>query len=186
MNKDRERARGLDSAALGFSLIETVIAIAVIAVTFIGLIGLLGLGVANDQTSTEQTAATNIASSILADLRSTPASSSKSGRFGITLPTSIPGTSAAPFSGASPNYYIYFDNSSNWLPLGGPALYTSPQSPIPSGAAYVANVYLAQLGTVGPTVSQCNDLTRVVVSWPAQTTAIPAGNVDVISQFVLH
>jgi type II secretory pathway pseudopilin PulG len=182
----------------GFSLIEVVIAISVVAVTFIGLLGLLGLGVVNDQTSSQQTVANNIAASIFADLRSTPAYASpfKSTRYGLTLPTSNPGTSTAPFSGVSPSYYLYFDNSANWLPLAGPTAYTSAQSAVPTGAAFMTAVYLAQIGTAGPTatasLTQSNDMARVVVSWPAPTSAQvtagqpPAGSVEVISQFLIH
>jgi len=54
MNSNRGHAQSLKACALGFSLLEVVIAIAVISVTFIGLIGLLGLGVVTDQTSSQQ------------------------------------------------------------------------------------------------------------------------------------
>jgi type II secretory pathway pseudopilin PulG len=186
MNKDGERARGLRAAALGFSLVETVIAIAVIAVTFIGLIGLLGLGVATDQTSSEQTVANNIAASILADLRSTPTYSTTSSRLGLTLPTAPANattpvsTGATPLSGLTPTV-LYFDNN---------AVFISPINPAsaPANAVYVANVYLARIAYIGPTVIQSNDIARVVVSWPAKTPAgtAPAGSVDVISQFLIH
>jgi type II secretory pathway pseudopilin PulG len=195
MNKDGEQARGLRAAALGFSLIETVIAIAVIAVTFIGLIGLLGLGVATDQTSSEQTVANNIAASILADLRSTPTYSTTSSRLGLTLPiapanaTTPLSTSAKPLSGLTPTV-LYFDNN---------AVVISPINPAsaPANAVYVANVYLARIAYIGPTSTsatpiasliQSNDIARVVVSWPAKTAAgtAPAGSVDVISQFLIH
>jgi len=182
MNNARERARGLGADASGFSLIETVIAIAVIAVTFIGLIGLLGLGVANDQTSSQQTVANNIAASILADLRSTPVYAATSSRFGLTLPvspanaTTPVSTSAKPLSGLTPTV-LYFDNTAIFISLGGS---------VPANAAYVANVYLARIAYMGPTTIQSNDMARVVVSWPAKTTTTPVGSVDVISQFLIH
>jgi len=190
MNKDGERACGLRVGASGFSLIETVIAIAVIAVTFIGLIGLLGLGVANDQASSQQTVANNIAASILADLRSTPNYAYKpmgtgtTTRYGLVLPTSPANsttpvsTSATPLSGVTAQV-LYFDNSPAFISLGGS---------VPANAVYVANVYLARIAYIGPTAIQSNDLARVVVSWPAQTPAstAPAGSVDVISQFLIH
>jgi type II secretory pathway pseudopilin PulG len=193
--------------APGFSLIEVVIAIAVIGVTFIGIIGLLGLGIANDQISSQQTMANNIAASILADLRSTPtyagtpppsytATAIKSTRFKLTLPTSNSGTTAAPFSGINPTYYLYFDNLANWLPIGSSTAYTSVQTTAPSGSAFMAAVYLAQIGSVGPTTKpqslQINDMARIVIIWPALPSAQitagspPAGSVDVISQFLLH
>jgi prepilin-type N-terminal cleavage/methylation domain-containing protein len=192
MNKVRDRARAFRAGAAGFSLIEVVIAIAVIAVTFIGLIGLLGLGVANDQASSQQTVATNIASSILADLRSTPTYSATSTRFGLTLPTTPTGavnTSLTPLAGLTP-YYLYFDNSPSFLPLSSPLVYTAPQSPVPAGAVYVATVYLTRITYIGPTATsslpQSSDMVRVVVSWPAQASTVPSGNVDVISQFLIH
>ena len=197
MNKVRERARGLRAGVSGFSLIEVVIAIAVVAVTFIGLIGLLGLGVANDQTSTRQTAANNIAASILADLRGTPIYSTTSTRYGLTLPTS-PANSTTPVNDSTTpltgsgvtTSYLYFDNSPNFLPLASPTAYSSTQSPVPTGAVYVAVVYLTRIAYVGPTATaslpQSNDMVRVVVSWPAQTTTAPAGNVDVITEILIH
>ena len=182
-------------SAKGFSLIEVVIAISVVALTFIGLIGLLGVGAANDQASSRQTVATNIAGAILTDLRSTPAYSTMSPRFGLTLPTSNAGTASAPF-GTTPSY-LYFDNSASFLPLSGPTAYSTAQSPAPTGAVYVAVVYLSQIVSIGPSVStattpkvwpQGNDAARTVVYWPAQTPAgtAPAGSVDVISQFLVH
>jgi len=185
MNKVGERARGPGAGASGFSLIEVVIAIAVIAVTFIGLIGLLGLGVANDQTSSQQTVANNIAASILADLRSTPTYSTtgKSTQYGLTLPVTAPGSSATPLSGLTASV-LYFDNSPVFISL-------NPAS-VPANAVYVANVYMTRIGTAGPTatasLTQSNDMARIVVSWPAKTPAgtAPAGSVDVISQFLIH
>lgn len=198
MNQVRERARGLRAGASGFSLIEVVIAIAVIAVTFIGVIGLLGLGVANDQTSSEQTVANNIAASILADLRSTPAYSTvtTSTRYGLTLPTGPAILPATPVSDAASPLttgagatisYLYFDNSASFLPLAAPKVYSGVQTPVPTGAIYVAVVYLTRIACVGPTsLPQSDDMVRVAVSWPAQTTTTPAGSVDVISQFFIH
>jgi uncharacterized protein (TIGR02598 family) len=180
MKKVGERARGQRASVSGFSLIETVIAIAVIAVTFIGLIGLLGLGVVNDQTSSEQTVANNIAASILADLRSTPTYSTTSTRYKLTLPTTSPTSSATPLSGLTASV-LYFDNSPAFISL-------NPAS-VPANSVYVANVYTTRIVSIGPTASlQSNDLARIVVSWPANTPAgtAPAGSIDVISQFLIH
>jgi len=184
MKKRGERARGLRVGASGFSLVEVVLALAIIAVTFIGLIGLLGLGVVNDQTSSEQTVATNIAASILTDLRSTPAYSptGKSTRYGLSLPTTTAANSAKPLSGLTPTT-IYFDNTATFIAP------VNPGSP-PANAVYVSSVYLTRIAYIGPTAStllpQSNDMVRIVVSWPAKTTTIPAGSVDIISQFLIH
>jgi prepilin-type N-terminal cleavage/methylation domain-containing protein len=122
MNRVGGQARGRKAAEPGFSLIEMAIAIAIIAFTFIGLIGLMGLGVTNDHTSSEQTAANNIAASILADLRSTPVYATTSTRYGMTLPTSPANattpinTSAAPLGGIKP-VSLYFDNSPAFISM---------------------------------------------------------------------
>jgi uncharacterized protein (TIGR02598 family) len=165
------------SQAQGFSLVEVVIALSVVAITFIGLIGLLGSGVVTEQTSTQQTVATNIAGAILADLRSTPLYSAASTRYGLTLPTPVATMSLSPLSGVTPTT-LYFDNNSTYLSSG---------ATVPANAAFVAKVYLAGNGYIGVSPSiQSNDMVRVVVSWPAQTTTVPVGSVDVISQFLVH
>jgi Tfp pilus assembly protein PilV len=180
----RKQALVLRPGRQGFSLIEAVVAISVVALTFTGLIGLLGVGVANDHASSQQTVATNIVASILTDLRSTPAYSTtgKSTRYGLTLPTTAPGNSAKPLSGlpASGTPVLYFDNTATFISLGGS---------VPANAVYVANIYMTRIAVIGPTSTslfQSNDMARVLVSWPALTTTLPAGNVDVISQFLIH
>ena len=204
MNKVRERTRRLRARVAGFSLIEVVIAIAVIAVTFIGLIGLLGLGVANDQTSSEQTVANNIAASIQADLRSTPAyTTSTSGpiispRFGITFPTAVVSSSSTPLTTGSGAklFYLYFDNSPNVTPYALPYVpYTSAQSAstVP-GAVYAANVYLAEISSFGPKLTastgtilpQTQYMARIVVSWPTLTTATLRAASMSSPQFLIH
>jgi uncharacterized protein (TIGR02598 family) len=167
MSSTGKRVHPLKPEALGFSLVETVIAIAVIALAFIGIIGLLGLGVANDQTSTEQTVATNIAASIMADLRSTPNYSTTSVRYSLTLPTTTGTlTSVTPVS-------LYFDNNQNKIASS-------------AGAAYKAYVSLTQVVSVGVAPPQATDLARIVVTWPAQATTGPVGSVDIITEFRIN
>jgi len=159
----------------GFSLVEMVIALAVISVTFIGIIGLLGLGLISDQTSSDQTVATNIATSVIADLRSTSSSATKSTIFNLTMPTT---TASSPPLGSVTPTSLYFDGSANYIGNS------------PAGAVYVARVYLARIVLIGPTATaslpQSSDMVRVVVSWAAATTTTPAGSVDIITQFNVH
>jgi prepilin-type N-terminal cleavage/methylation domain-containing protein len=156
----------------GFSLVEMVVALAVIAVTFIGLIGLLGVGLASNQTSSEQLGATNITDSIIADLRSTPsyAFPYASARFGIPLPTTLTAMPTMPLSGATTTF-LYFDNLRNFMSLGGAA---------PAGAVYKAQVALAQVNSIGP-----SDMVNVTVSWPAAAVT-PTGSLQVLTQFQIH
>jgi prepilin-type N-terminal cleavage/methylation domain-containing protein len=171
---------GRHSSADGFSLVELVIALAVISVTFIGIIGLLGLGLVNDENSSQQTGATNIADSIIADMRSTPSysTSGKSPRFGITIPTTAT-TSPTPLASGTTGLVtsvLYFDSGSNFIQLGGA---------LPGNAAYGAHVYAVEISPFSDS-SRASYLVRVVVLWPAAATTAPAGNLDVISQYRTH
>jgi type II secretory pathway pseudopilin PulG len=192
MSRTWKPRRGITSCAQGFSLVETVIAVAVIAVTFIGIIGLLGLGVVSDQTSSDQTVATNIAAAILADVRGTlgniPGStvgsytvSPNSSVYSIPLPTTDT-VNSPPLSGASPSQVLYFDNIPNMVQAGGVP---------PASAVYKASVYVVQLshvgnGSGGIGQSQYNELVRVLVTWPAQATTPSVGNVDILTQLRLN
>jgi prepilin-type N-terminal cleavage/methylation domain-containing protein len=184
MKRRKKRLSGLGMESKGFSLVEVVIAIAIVAFTFITLIGLLGGGVASDQKSSQQTVASGILASIVADLRSTPdvcyetaysnntaagTITQKTTRYQITLPkpttseTSImlPQTSTPPppLKGVLP-IYLYFDNDQNELPLGNPNLYTTLTSTPPTGSVYVAAVYLpsAPIIAVGPDANSSTQL----------------------------
>ena len=197
MNRLGKRAPGLKPGANGFSLVEVVIALGIIAFTFITLTGLLGMGLANDQKSSQQTVATNIVTSIVTDLRSTPAYSTtgKTSRYGLALPTSAASSSTNPLSGVSPTY-LYFDDYQNAI---GSPVSTLP-SPAPAGAVYLATIYLTNLVSVGPlavvpatssssssaSLTQSTDMARVIVSWPAQTKTVPVGAVDVVTEFRIH
>ena len=176
----------------GFSLIEVVIAVAIVGVSFLAIIATLGVGTTNNQTSTQQTAATNIAASILADLRSTPGNvptsstpptytpAATSTRFSIQLPGTI--TAAPPLKAATVQV-MYFDNSGAFIAPANPGA-------APANALYVAHVYPAMLsyvglGPSGTSTSQYTYLVRINVAWPAQA-AVPVGNTDVITQYISH
>jgi type II secretory pathway pseudopilin PulG len=74
--------------ASGFSLIEVTIALGVAAFCLLTIFGLLPMGLSSNQGSMEQTAAANISSAILADLRSAqPLGANSSPRYGIPIPT---------------------------------------------------------------------------------------------------
>jgi prepilin-type N-terminal cleavage/methylation domain-containing protein len=182
----------------GFSLIEVVIAVAIVGISFLAILATLGVGITNDQASSQQTAATNIAASIVADLRSTPGNvpdnatynpSVKSTRFAIPLPQSAT-TGLGPLQGfAAMATAMYFDNSGDFI-----SLVTPGPGAVPANAIYVAHVYPVMLGYIPPapaggpggtTTSQYTYIVRINVAWPAQA-AVPVGNTDVVTQYITH
>jgi uncharacterized protein (TIGR02598 family) len=83
------------NSAGAFSLVEVVLAIGVAAFCLIAIFGFLPAGLNTNQTSTRQTTANGILSSIVADLRATPATappgqSTTSSLFGINFQGSTP------------------------------------------------------------------------------------------------
>ena len=70
-----------------FSLVEVTLAIGVAAFCLIAVFGLVPVGVQTNRNATSQTAATNIAAAVAADLRATPATSTTSSQFAITFGT---------------------------------------------------------------------------------------------------
>lgn len=185
----------LGTGSQGFSLVEVAIALAVFAFSFVILISLLGTGMGNNQKSSQQTVATNILVSIVADLRSTPnfSQTSKSPVYGflLTAQTAMPSSSSSPLTGSGvTTAYLYFDNNQN--ALENPPLTTLPTTP-PSGAVYLATICLSPITFVGPAtasspLSQTTWIARTAVSWPAQAaqTTPPVGNVEAVTEFRLH
>lgn len=72
----------------GFSLIEVTIALAVAAISLIAMFGLLPIGIQTNRAAIGQTDARAILSSVIADMRATPAANTTSSVFGITFATS--------------------------------------------------------------------------------------------------
>ena len=80
------RSHGSRSSA--FSLVEVTLALGIAAFCLIAVFGLMPVGVQTNRNATSQTAATNIAAAVAADLRATPRTTSTSAQFGITFGTS--------------------------------------------------------------------------------------------------
>ena len=75
------------SQAAAFSLVELVLALGVAAFCLIAVFGLIPVGVQTNRNATSQTAATNIITAIVADLRTTPTAATSSPQFAITFGT---------------------------------------------------------------------------------------------------
>src|SRR5947208_15223628 len=69
-----------------FSLVEVTLALGVAAVSLIAIFGLLVTGTQTNHTAVEQSASSDIVTTVAADLRATPKTSSTSTQFGITIP----------------------------------------------------------------------------------------------------
>ena len=71
-----------------FSLVEVTIALGVAGFCLLAVFGLLPIGLTTTSMSIEQTAAANLATEIMADLRGTPSTSGTSSRLGVILASS--------------------------------------------------------------------------------------------------
>lgn len=89
--------RSIVSAA-AFSLVELTLAIGIAAFCLIAVFGLMPVGVQTNRNATSQTAATNIMTAVVTDLRATPTTTTTSAQFGITFGTT--GTQTRYFDGA--------------------------------------------------------------------------------------
>jgi type II secretory pathway pseudopilin PulG len=71
----------------GFSLVEVTLALGIAAFCLIAVFGLVPIGVQTNRNATSQTAATNIISSVVADIRATPNANPTSAQFSINIPS---------------------------------------------------------------------------------------------------
>jgi len=70
-----------------FSLVEVTMALGIAAFCLLAIFGLLPVGMKSHQNAIEQTAVAGIATGIMADLRTTPATNSTSPNYNIAIPT---------------------------------------------------------------------------------------------------
>ena len=79
-----KRAAGVIAA---FSLVEVTLALGIAAFCLIAVFGLVPIGVQTNRNASSQTAATNILSATMADVRATPRTRPTSAQFGINVPS---------------------------------------------------------------------------------------------------
>ena len=70
-----------------FSLVEVTLALGIAAFCLLAIFGLLPVGIKSQQNAIGQTVAAGIATGIVADLRTTPATNSTSPNYKITIPS---------------------------------------------------------------------------------------------------
>lgn len=109
---------------------EVTVAVGITAFCLIAVFGLLPIGLKANQNSISQTAAANILSAAIADLRATPRSASSSAQFGITFGTDTT---------------LYFDNEGKFSSSLGPnsryqLTIAFPNNPSGTTAATFANL----------------------------------------------
>ena len=143
---------------LSFSLVEVTLALGVAAFALIAVYGLLPIGLNSNRTAIEQTAATNIATSIVADLRATFPTSTTSPRLGMSIPA----------AGSSPSTVTYYLDEN-----GGP--FPAPSAVTPNSR------YRATISWIAPaTGTRTATLATIALGWPAPaSTANAAGSVTV-------
>jgi len=134
----------------GFSLIEVTIALSVAAFCLLAILGLLQTGVTTQRATTEQTAATSIATMIFSDL-SAAAGTNATPRFQINLTPSA----------ASPQTLFFSEGGKPTGLVGAPA--TS------------ASRYRASLDVRAPASASVKSATgvRILITWPAVTDPSP-------------
>ena len=86
MLKFTECERRIRSNA-SFSLVEVTLALGVASFCLVALFGLMPVGIQTNRNATSQTAATNIAAAVIADLRGTPITNPTSSQFCISFGT---------------------------------------------------------------------------------------------------
>jgi uncharacterized protein (TIGR02598 family) len=121
-----------------FSLVELTLAIGVAAFCLIAVFGLMPVGMQTNRNATSQTAATNIITSVIADMRAT--TSSTSPQYGITF--------------GNPRT-LYFDGAGQFTPsLGANSRYrVGITFPWNSGNTYGANLKVTWPAPVDPTTT---------------------------------
>jgi uncharacterized protein (TIGR02598 family) len=135
----------LSASPQAFSLIEVVIALAITAFCLIILLAILPVSLTTIKNASEETAGINVISTIVSDLKSTPATTNVSPNYQIALPTTI--------SGAN-QQVIYIDQAGALL----------------AGANTSSARYKVTLTMSSPTLQNTiNGVARA--SWPAQAAA---------------
>jgi uncharacterized protein (TIGR02598 family) len=75
--------RRLNFTAAAFSLVEVTLALGIAAFCLIAVFGLVPVAVQTNRNATSQTAATNILSSVVSDIRASPKGHANSAKYGI-------------------------------------------------------------------------------------------------------
>lgn len=140
----------------GFSLLEVVVSLGITSFCLITLLALLPLGIASNQASLSQTAATSIAAAIASDLRVSYENGGESPRFKFK----VPDRRGSQMDESNPMVLFFWDDGLSVGSIGDDAKLL---------ARYRANVWLI------PSSEEVGAMTaRIFITWPAQ--ADPSAN----------
>ena len=141
-----------------FTLVEVALAMGVASFCLVAVLGLVPLGVSTGQVASDQTAASDILTHVLADLRATPVTSLTSAEYSITIPAA--GTTP-------PATTLYFGSSAQQFSV----------SATPGVSRYRLTVTFLPRPGGGRTATGAT----LLVSWPPQinpVTGTPTGRVQ--------
>lgn len=182
------RCRAATRPASAFTLVEVALALGIAVFCLVALLGLLSVGQSSNRATFDQTTASNIARSIVADLRGTPPAVSPA-------PAPLPGASPTPIPGTTSIYGFVIPpaGGSNTLAAGQPnplffnetGSFTKTFSP--GGAA--PSQFRADVGFLPPPApatagappvpaAKAATKVRLLITWPAaanqRTGILPA------------
>ena len=158
-----------------FSLVEVTLAIGIAAFCLIAVIGLIPVGVQVNRNATSQTAATNIVTSVVTDLRATSKTQFSSPQFGITIPSDHTNGAASNCQPCASCWNTqtqtkYFDNTGKVVAS--------------AAALYRVTLTLVQNPTATTTTGAL--FYDVRATWPAQAdpcATTPSGSVEMFAAF---
>jgi len=143
----------------GFSLVEVTLALGIAAFCLIAVFGLVPVAALTNRNATSQTRATNIMTAVVADLRATPNTKTKSALFTIIFGTCK---------------RLYFNSEGQVVSSGT----CDPSTTVPATSRYQVNVTWSDSGW--------NQLryADVKVTWPAAAAAANAsGSTEMFAAF---
>ena len=152
------------TAAAAFSLVEVTVAIGIAAFCLIAVFGLMPVGVQTNRNATSQTAATNILSSVMSDLRASPPAQNATSLYQIKR-------------AKNNRWTVCFDGQAK--PTGTPM--ANDVACRDSNSVY--RLYVQIDATSGGVVYPAHAWLRV--SWPAlaSPSATPSGSVETVTAY---
>lgn len=152
--------------AAAFSLVELTLALGVAAFCLIAAFGLMPVGIQTNRNATSQTAATNILSSVVSDLRASPAGGAPSARYKINRAKKTLTT-------------VCFDGQGGWTKMTGISEVACP-------ANYRYRLFVQTANNPGSAVYPNYAYLRI--TWPAAAspTVKPSGSVETVAAYFVQ